>query len=115
MGGNEVSNTYKVNYQCRDCGHVQQVTEVHTENGVYAGSGANFCDKCDGVPERVQPLIDRGTDPSNAKQAEAARATARIAIAHLQSVLNKSRTAQEQWAADRAAREWLESIGSEPG
>lgn len=51
---------------------------------------------------------------SNGKQAEAARATARIAINHLQAVLNKARTHDEQQAADTAARDWLISIGSEP-
>jgi hypothetical protein len=51
---------------------------------------------------------------SHAKQAEAARATARIAITHLQAVLNKARTHAEQQAADMAARDWLISIGSEP-
>ena len=47
-------------------------------------------------------------------QARAARAAARIAISHLQAVLNKPRTHAEQQAADTAARDWLESIGSEP-
>jgi hypothetical protein len=50
----------------------------------------------------------------NAKQAEAARATARIAITHLQNILNKPRTHAEQQAADTAARDWLISIGSDP-
>jgi len=44
----------------------------------------------------------------------AAQATARIAITHLQAVLNKPRTHAEQQAADTVAREWLTSIGSEP-
>lgn len=49
-------------------------------------------------------------------QAEARRAQAesRVAVAHLQAVLNKPRTAEEQQQADTAARDWLESIGSEP-
>jgi hypothetical protein len=50
---------------------------------------------------------------ANARQSEAARATARIAIAHLQAVLNKARTHADQQAADTAARDWLISIGSE--
>jgi hypothetical protein len=50
---------------------------------------------------------------TNAKQAEAARATARVAIGHLQQVLNNCRTAEEQQRADAAARDWLLSIGSE--
>lgn len=49
-------------------------------------------------------------------QGEARRlsATSRIAIDHLQAVLNKARTHAEQQAADTAARDWLISIGSEP-
>jgi hypothetical protein len=49
-----------------------------------------------------------------AKHAEAARATARVAIGHLQAVLNKARTHAQQQIADTAARDWLISIGSEP-
>jgi hypothetical protein len=56
----------------------------------------------------------RDLSRANARQAKAARATARIAIAHLQAVLNHPRTHAEQQAADTAARDWLESIGSEP-
>lgn len=48
------------------------------------------------------------------KQAAAAQATARIAIGHLQAVLNTARTHHEQQVADTAARDWLISIGSEP-
>jgi hypothetical protein len=51
---------------------------------------------------------------TNSRQAEAARATARVAISHLQEVLNKSRTAHDQMVADEEARDWLRSIGSEP-
>tara|TARA_R110000868_G_scaffold125254_5_gene330935 strand:- start:141 stop:365 length:225 start_codon:yes stop_codon:yes gene_type:complete len=50
----------------------------------------------------------------NAQQVRAAQATARIAITHLQQVLNKSWTYAEQQTADTAARDWLMSIGSEP-
>ena len=49
-----------------------------------------------------------------AKRREAVAATARIAIGHLQAVLNKARTHDEQLRADTAARDWLISIGSEP-
>lgn len=56
----------------------------------------------------------RGMALENAKHAEAARATARIAINHLQSVLSIQRTYEQQQDVDTAAREWLESIGSEP-
>ena len=51
---------------------------------------------------------------SNGKQTEAARATLRIAIGHLQAMLHKCRTADDQLKADSAARDWLVSIGSEP-
>jgi hypothetical protein len=51
---------------------------------------------------------------SASRQAEAARATARVAIGHLQVVLNKARTFDEQQRADTAARDWLTSIGYEP-
>jgi hypothetical protein len=56
----------------------------------------------------------RGMALSHAKQAEAARATAKVAITHLQAVLNTPRTHADQQAADTAARDWLISIGSEP-
>ena len=51
-----------------------------------------------------------------AAQAEARRLAAenRIALGHLQAVLNKCRTAEEQLRADTAARDWLTSIGNEP-
>ena len=51
---------------------------------------------------------------TNARQASAAQATARIAITHLQEVLNKAQTFDEQIDADTDARNWLISIGSEP-
>lgn len=56
----------------------------------------------------------RDVAQTNARHAEAARATARTAIRHLQAVLNTARTHAEQQAADTAARDWLVSIGSEP-
>lgn len=43
-----------------------------------------------------------------------AQAQLRIAVGHLQAVLNKARTHAEQQTADTAARDWLTSIGSEP-
>jgi len=55
----------------------------------------------------------RDTALSEMKQAKAARATARIAITHLQKVLNGCKTHDEQQAADTAARDWLDSIGAE--
>lgn len=56
----------------------------------------------------------RGLYDATSKQSAAARATARVAIGHLQAVLNQSRSHAEQQAADTAARDWLISIGSEP-
>ena len=47
------------------------------------------------------------------RHTEAARATARVAIGHLQAILNQARTHAEQQAADTAARDWLQSIGAE--
>lgn len=49
-----------------------------------------------------------------AQHLAAVQATARIAIEHLQAVLNKARTFDEQQRADTTARDWLTSIGSEP-
>ena len=47
--------TLRAIYKCTDCGHEQSVTELHTEHGVYVGSGANWCDKCElGKPERKE-------------------------------------------------------------
>jgi len=51
---------------------------------------------------------------SHIRQSNAAKAASSIATRHLQAVLNKPRTFDEQQAADTAARDWLESIGSEP-
>ena len=48
------------------------------------------------------------------KELKAVQATARVAITHLQAVLNKPRTHAEQQEADTAARDWLISIGSDP-
>lgn len=42
-------------------------------------------------------------------------ALASVAIRHLQAILNESRTFAESMEAERAARDWLVSIGSEPG
>jgi len=52
----------------------------------------------------------RALAASNGKQATAARATARVAMGHLQAVLNQSRTHADQQRADTAARDWLESV-----
>ena len=47
------------------------------------------------------------------KECERVRATARIAIAHLQAVLNGCKTHDEQARADTVARDWLKSIGTD--
>ena len=56
----------------------------------------------------------RDTALSSQSHARAAEAIARVAITHLQAVLNQSRTHADQQAADTAARDWLISIGSDP-
>lgn len=79
--------------------------------------------RLDFVEEAIDHLewLDKGCDEwremylTSARQAAAAHATARISIRHLQSVLNMPRTHAEQQDADTAARDWLLSIGSEPG
>lgn len=53
----------------------------------------------------------RGTALENAKHAEAARATARVAINHLRSVLEPLGSIS---SANTAARDWLLSIGLDP-
>jgi len=55
----------------------------------------------------------RGVALIQTKQAKAARATARIAIKHLQAMLAPPRTYAEQQSADNAARDWLASIESD--
>ena len=50
----------------------------------------------------------------NGKRATMARATARVAITHLQTILNDRLDANQMLAAEKAARDWLESIGEEP-
>jgi hypothetical protein len=75
----------------------------------------SYGDILDDVEWTEKGLIEwRDVALSNGKQAIAAQATARIAITHLQAVLNQSRTYSDQQAADTAARDWLISIGSDP-
>ena len=56
----------------------------------------------------------RDESQKKARHLVAVQATARVAIGHLQAVLNKPRTHDEQLRADTLARDWLTSIGSEP-
>jgi FtsZ-binding cell division protein ZapB len=64
--------------------------------------------------------LDRGVDEwreealSQQQKFYAAQATVKIAVRHLQEVLNKPRTYDDQVRADTNARDWLISIGSEP-
>jgi hypothetical protein len=51
---------------------------------------------------------------SHIHQSNSAKAMGKIAIRHLQEVLNKPRTYDDQVRADTNARDWLTSIGSEP-
>lgn len=73
-------------------------------------------DELDDVIEWIEKGIQewRAEATSKSKQATAARATARVAIGHLQAVLNTARTHADQQRADTAARDWLQSIGGEP-
>jgi hypothetical protein len=64
--------------------------------------------------------LDRGVDEwreealSQQQKFYAAQATVKIAVRHLQEVLNKPRMYDDQVRVDTNARDWLESIGSEP-
>ena len=64
--------------------------------------------------DRLEKRIREWRDATlaSAKQADAARATARIAITHLQTVLAPPSTFADQQRADTAARDWLASIGA---
>ena len=53
----------------------------------------------------------RGLALMREEQAKVIAAMARLAVGHLQAVLNNARTHHDQQAADTAARDWLESIG----
>lgn len=46
--------------------------------------------------------------------AKQAAAKTRVAITHLQTLLNSRLDANQMLAAEKAARDWLESIGEEP-
>ena len=56
----------------------------------------------------------RSVAMQNSRQTETARATARTAITHLQNILHKAITADEQMKVDTDARDWLLSIGCHP-
>ena len=92
----------------------------------YTGDGITLLEKVETVRDWLKEMADEQRDletglagwrvqaEANSRQAHQARAVSRIAIGHLQAVLNKCRTHAEQQAADNAARDWLISIGSEP-
>lgn len=92
---------------------------IHNKETVTIGGG-QFS------PEELAALLDdiewtekglsewRGIALEKTQQLAALQATTRIAIGHLQSVLNTARTFDEQQKSDTAARDWLISIGSEP-
>lgn len=48
------------------------------------------------------------------KFAKQAAAKTRVAITHLQTILNGRLDANQMFAAEAAARDWLESVGEEP-
>lgn len=74
--------------------------------------------RLDVVQEAIDHIewLDKGCEEwrkmglASDKQAKAAKATSRVAITHLNAVLNGCRTAGEQQTADTAARDWLASI-----
>lgn len=120
--------------RCTSCGHVQQVNGVEQEDGTrFLGSGANWCDRCQrGKPEPIDPESDtarlahhralhRTVHPDIAAAARAQQEALCLlahqrneAAAHLHALLNQRRTATQMLDAERAARDWLVSIGSEP-
>lgn len=115
-------------YKCEDCGHVQEVTHVIAEDGrVFVGSGANWCDECSGLPillpdpdsdrarlERHRKLHNLGIAPHPEAVANAIKLEQLdAAIQHLKAILNVRMTANEMLAAEKAARDWLDSIGEE--
>lgn len=71
------------------------------------------------LPDQID-WIERGivewrdTAFQASKGATMARATARVAITHLQTILNGRLDANQMFDAEKAARDWLESIGEEP-
>ncbi len=56
----------------------------------------------------------RAAYAGSSKQATTSRAQNRIALSHLDAVLNKAKNAHDQQAIDTAARDYLASIGYEP-
>lgn len=83
----------------------------HPENRVMLYTAGRLDDALEWADKGIAEWRAEAT--SARKQASAARASARVAIGHLQAVLNYSRTHAAQQAADTAARDWLESIGNE--
>jgi hypothetical protein len=81
-----------------------ELRRLHTEN-------AELKDEVEWNDKGLAGWRDRAM--SEIKQAKAARATAQIAITHLQKVLDIRSSYDDLKAAETAAREWLESIGAE--
>lgn len=50
----------KHKFKCTDCGHEQLVSAIVNGTSVYYGSGANWCDECEGLPKRV---YEHGEEP----------------------------------------------------
>lgn len=44
----------EVQFKCEDCGHIQTVYGFIYDGRRYFGSGADFCDKCDGLPIEIK-------------------------------------------------------------
>ena len=77
-------------------------------------------------PTSVAPIVDMmkdayrqgaaqsGGSPQSSRALHNCQTQLQVAIGHLHAILNESRTAAESWSAEKAGREWLRSIGSEP-
>lgn len=98
------------------------VVKAYVEGGERCGDGrdkATAIQALNALPDQID-WIERGivewreVAHQNNKRATMARVTARVAITHLQTILNGRLDANQMFAAEAAARDWLESIGEEP-
>jgi hypothetical protein len=49
----EESKNISVKMKCTECGHIQTVKGTQSYGKNYFGSGYDFCDECDGLPEVI--------------------------------------------------------------
>ena len=79
---------------------------------------ANALKALEALPDQID-WIERGivewrdVAQQNGKRYGMAQATARVAITHLQAILNGRLDANKMFDAEKVARDWLESIGEE--